>query len=308
MAMSYPLKVRLKMVRFSYPHVFKPKGFGKKNEGTPKFSITGIIDPDTKTGQANIAAMEEAIDAAAKEKWPKDWQKNLKKMRKDNRVCLREGDDDDEASEGMMIVAASNEEKPLALDENGDDVTAADNVIYAGAYGDIIVRVWAQDNDYGLRINASLEGVKFRRDGDPLSSVSRASREDFDDDDDDDEPKRGRSSSRGRGRDDDDDDDEPKRGRSSSRGRSRDDDDDDDESKRGRSSSRGRSRDDDDEDDEPKRGRSSSRGRSRDDDDEDDEPKRGRSSSRGRGRDDDDDEPKSRSRSRSRSRDDDDDY
>ena len=288
MAMSDPLKVRLKMVRFSYPHVFKPKGFGKKNEGTPKFSITGIIDPDTKTGQANIAAMEDAIDAAAKEKWPKDWQKNLKKMRKDNRVCLREGDDDDEASDGMMIVAASNEEKPLALDENGDDVTAADNVIYAGAYGDIIVRVWAQDNDYGLRINASLEGVKFRRDGDPLSSVSRASRDDFEDDEDD-EPKRGRSSSRGRSRDEDDEDDEPKRGRSSSRGRSRDADDEDDEPKRGGSSSRGRSRDADDEDDEPKRGGSSSRGRSRDEDDEDDEPK-------------------SRSRGRSRKRDDDDDY
>ena len=272
-----PAKVRLKMVRGSYLHLFKQKGFGKKNEGAPKFSGTGIIDPETKSGKANLDLLEDAIEFVGSEQWGKDWPKIKKKLTKDGRICLREGDEDADETDGMMTVTASNSKRPLALDENGDEVTEADDVIYSGCYGDMIVRVWAQDNDYGQRINAVLEGFKFRKDGDPFGGGSKTTADDFDDDEDE-KPK-----SRGRSREDDDE--KPKSRRSS-----RDDDDDEDEKPRGRRSSRD---DDDDEDEKPKSRRSSR--------DDDEKPKSRRSS-----RDDDDDEPKSRRRSRSR--DDDDDY
>ena len=319
-----PAKVRVKMTRISYPNIFKAKAFGKAKTGDPKFSCSGIIDPETKVGAANIDLLEEAIELVAKEKWPKDWQKVLKKLRKDGRVCLREGDEDAEETDGMMVLTASNVKRPLTLDENGDDVTEADDVIYAGCFGDMIVRIWAQDNDYGQRVNASLEGVKFRKDGDPFSSTSKTDPSDFDDDDEDEKPKsrrRGRDdddedekpkSRRGRGRDDDDEDEKPKR----RRGRDDDDEDEKPKSRRGRDADdedeppkRRRGRDDDDEDDKPK-----SRRRGRDADDEDEPPKRRRGRDaddedeppkRRRSRDEDEDEPKSRRRSRSR---DDDDY
>ena len=262
-----PCKVRLKMVRLSYPNLFKARGFGKSGEGEKKFSATAIIDPETKAGRANIAKLEDAIAAAKEAKWG-----NKPPKLKSDKICLRDGDDDAEETKGMMICAASNAKRPLTLDENGDDVTEADDVLYGGCYVDMIVRVWAQDNEYGVRVNASLEGVKFRDDGDPFSGHSKTSREDFDDDDDD----RG---SRGRGRDKDDDD----RG---SRGRGRDD---DDRGGRGR----GRGRDDDDDDDRGSRGR----GRGRDRDDDDDPPPRRRGGDK--------DDDKSERRRNSRSRDDD---
>ena len=284
-----PAKVRLKMVRLSYPHLFRPKGFGKKNEGDPKFSATAIIDPDTKAGASALELLDDAIAYVREEKWGKKQPKI-----KGDRICLREGDSDEDETNGMMICTTSNLKRPLTLDENGDEVVEADDVIYGGCYVDMIIRVWAQDNDYGQRVNASLEGVKFRKDGEAFSAAFKTSADDFDDDDDDDEaPKRGRS--RSRSRDDDDDDEAPKRGRS----RSRDADDEDEAPKRGRS----RSRDADDEDEAPKRGRS--RSRDADDDDEDEAPKRGRSRSRDADDDDEDEAPK-RGRSRSRDADDED--
>lgn len=295
-----PTMVRLRMVRLSYPNLFKAKGFGRKNEGTPKFSATAIIDPETRSGRDNIKRLEDAIAAAKEDKWGN----KIPKI-KDDRICLREGDRDDDASRDMMIVAASNEARPTVLDQDGNEITAADDVVYAGCYGDMIVHIWAQDNDYGQRVNASLEGFRFREDGEPLSSRRRVTAEDFDDDDEDDRGRGRDRDDRGRGRDDDDD-----RGRGrGSRGRDRDDDDD-----RGR----GRGRDRDEDDDRGGRGRGrdeDDRGRGRDRD-EDDRGSRGRGSrdrdddddrgSRGRGSRDRDDDDRGRG-SRGRDRDEDDD-
>ena len=304
-----PCKVRLKMVRLSYPHLFKAKGFGRDQTGEKKFSATAIIDPDTKAGKANMDLLDDAIAAAKEAKWG-----NKPPKLKSDKICFRDGDDDVDETKGMMVCVASNSKRPITLDENGDDVTEADDVLYAGCYVDMIVRIWAQDNEFGQRINASLEGVKYRDEGEPFSGHSKTTAGDFDDDDADDRGSR----SRGRGRDDDDGDD-----RGSSRGGrrgSRDDDGDDDRGSRGRS--RGRDDDDDDrgnsrggrrgsrDDDDDDRG-GNSRGRGRDDDGDDDRGSRGR----GRGRDDDgDDDRGSRGRGRdddrggsSRGRDDDDD-
>ena len=293
-----PCKVRLKMVRLSYPHLFKAKGFGRDQTGEKKFSATAIIDPDTKAGKANMDLLDDAIAAAKEAKWG-----NKPPKLKSDKICFRDGDDDADETKGMMICVASNSKRPITLDENGDDVTEADDVLYGGCYVDMIVRIWAQDNEFGQRINASLEGVKYRDEGEAFSGHSKTSAGDFDDDGDD-RGSRGRS----RGRDDDDGDD-----RGSSRGGrrgSRDDDGDDDRGSRGRSRGRdddgddrgnsrgGRrgSRDDDGDDD---RG-GNSRGRGRDDDGDDDRGSRGR----GRGRDDDGDDDRG---SRGRGRDDDDD-
>ena len=264
-----PCKVRLKMVRLSYPHLFKAKGFGRDQTGEKKFSATAIIDPDTKAGKANMDLLDDAIAAAKEAKWG-----NKPPKLKGDKICFRDGDDDADETKGMMICVASNSKRPITLDENGDDVTEADDVLYGGCYVDMIVRIWAQDNEFGQRINASLEGVKYRDEGEAFSGHSKTTAGDFDDDGDD----RG-SRSRGRGRDDDDGDDRDSRG---GRRGSRDDDGDD----RGSSRGRGRGRADDDGDDDRGNSRGGRRG-SRDDDDGDDD--RG-SRSRGRGRDDEGDD------------------
>ena len=271
-----PARVLLKNVRLSYPSLWKAKAFGGSDgdgQGEPKFSGVALIDPSTKIGKANIAKMEDAIEHVKEKTWPKGAPKFSAA-----KVCLKDSEDLEEMKdgyEGMMYVSASNGKKPRVLDIDGQDVREGDEgAPYAGCYVDMIVRVWGQDNKYGKRINASLEGLKFRDDGDAFGAAP-ISDDDFDDDDDDEPPKR-RSTSR-----DDDEDEKPKR-RSTSR-------DDDDEPPKRRSTSRDdeppkrRSRDDD-EDEKPKR-------RARDDD-EDERPARRRS------RDDDDEDAPRRRRSR----------
>jgi hypothetical protein len=44
-----------------------------------------------------------------------------------------------------------------------------------------VVEIWAQDNNYGKRINASLKGVQFVRDGDAFAGGGAASPDEFED-------------------------------------------------------------------------------------------------------------------------------
>lgn len=275
-----PARVLLKNVRLSYPALWKPKAFGGKgDQGEPKFQGNFLMDKDDKLARKNIEKMEDAIEYVKSEKWPKGAPKLAAA-----KICLRDSEDMEEVSDGYencMYVSTSNAKKPRVLDADGLDVKEGDDgAPYAGCYVDAIVRVWAQDNEYGKRINCSLEGVKFREDGEAFGAAP-VDADDFDDDDD--EPP---SRSKKRGRDDEDekparrsrdDDDEPAPKRRASR-------DDDEDEKPARRRSR-----DDDEDEKPKRRASR--------DDEDERPARRRS------RDDEDDEPAPRRR---RSRDDDD--
>lgn len=273
-----PAEVMLRDVRLSYPALWKAKAFGDGSEGEPKFQAVALMDPETKIGQRNIALIEDAIDFVKKEKWPKGAPKLGP-----TKICLKDAEDMEELKdgyEGMMYLSASDAKRPRVLDADGIDVREGDEgAPYAGCRVDMKVRIWAMDNKWGKRINASLIAVKFRDDDDAFGAAP------FDPDefDEDDDAPPSRSGGRDRGGDrrssrSRDDDDEKPRGRRSSR------DDDEDEKPRSRRSSR-----DDDEDDEKPRSRRSSP------DDEDEKPRSRRTSSRD---DDEDDAPRSRRPSR----------
>jgi Protein of unknown function (DUF2815) len=179
-----PAKVLLKNVRLSYPALYKAKAFGGKgDQGEPKFQGNFLMLKGDKQGEINIAKVEAAIAHVKKEKWPKGAPKLAAA-----KICLRDSEDMEEMSDGYedcMYVSSSNGKKPRVLDADGLDVKEGDDgAPYAGCYVDAILRVWAQDNDYGKRINCSLEGVKFRDDGDAFGSKP-VDADDFDEEDDD---------------------------------------------------------------------------------------------------------------------------
>ena len=303
-----PRKVTLRNVVISYPNVFTARHFGKSKEGKPAFSIQALVD---KKRDALLDKIDAAIEAAKREAFGEKWQKV--KIKADN-MAMQDGDELNEDAEepsperkGQMVIRARNYTKPLVLDDEGEEISESDGLIYGGAICDVIVRFWGQDYEGTKRMNCSVEAVKYKEEGTPFGA-SKAKASDFDEDDDeDDRPKRRRS------RDDDDEDDRPK-----SRRRSSDDDEDED-----RPRSRRRSSDDEDEDKPRSRRRSSDddededkpRGRRRSSDDEDEDKPRSRRSSRdededeprGRRRSRDDDEDEDRPKRRSRDEDDDDD-
>jgi hypothetical protein len=101
-----------------------------------------------------------------------------------DRVCYRSGDDKDQYDgfEGNMYVSASNETRPVVRDTNGkDELSQIDGKPYGGCYVYGTVDIWAQDNNYGKRINAKLRTVTFFRDGDAFSGSSPVTDDEFED-------------------------------------------------------------------------------------------------------------------------------
>lgn len=151
------MQVIIANARLSYPHIFAAKAM---NEGdTPKYSASFILDREKCKG--TIKAIEAAISQITKEKF------GGKKLPAD-KVCLRDGDTkDDEAYAGAMYVSAANLKRPQVVDtDRRTPLVADDNKPYPGCIVNAIISVWAQDNKFGKRINASLEAVQFVKDGD----------------------------------------------------------------------------------------------------------------------------------------------
>ena len=103
-----------------------------------------------------------------------------------DKLALKDGDDSgrDEMI-GKMTIKASTKKRPVVIDRDKTPLVEDDGKPYAGCYVNAIIRLWAQDNSYGKRINASLEGVQFHKDGEPFGAggVSVDEFDDFEDED-----------------------------------------------------------------------------------------------------------------------------
>jgi len=71
-----------------------------------------------------------------------------------------------------MTIKASTKKRPLVIDRSKSPITEDDDIIYAGCYVNAIISLWAQNNGYGKRINAQLDGVQFVKDGEPFADNS----------------------------------------------------------------------------------------------------------------------------------------
>lgn len=169
------MKVVLKNVRLSFPELFKAKAVSDGDK--PAFSVTAIFPPDSP----NVAALNEAFKTAATEKWASKAPDVLKALKAGDKTALHDGDAKAyDGFAGNLYVGARNAKRPQVRDRDGTTpLIEEDGKIYAGCYANVIVDIWAQDNKYGKRLNASLLGVQFLRDGDPLAGGSTAEESDF---------------------------------------------------------------------------------------------------------------------------------
>ena len=168
------MKITLKNVRLAFPALFEAKTVA--GEGDPAFSATFILAADSPS----IAEVNAAIDAVAKEKWGAKADGILKSARASGKVCLRSGDDKAQYDgfEGNFYISARSKVRPLIADRDKTPLTEQDGVIYAGCYVYAVLELWAQDNNYGKRVNAQLKTVQFFRDGDAFSGGGRPGTED----------------------------------------------------------------------------------------------------------------------------------
>ncbi len=171
------MKLLLRNVRLSFPALFEAKSVN--GEGDPAFSASLIIAG--KKGP-QVDEINKALEAVAKEKWADKAGKVLADLRKGDKLCVHDGDSKEyDGYSGNLFISARNKSRPLILDADKSQLAAADGRPYGGCYVNASLDLWAQDNQFGKRINASLKGVQFVKDGDAFGGGAPADPDDFDD-------------------------------------------------------------------------------------------------------------------------------
>lgn len=178
--------VTLKNVRLSYPHLWKPQDGmlgddGKLQPG--KFGAQLIIDPETPHGKLSLKKLKAAKEAVILEQWgAKPPPLGAAKLctKKYAPPVDEEGDIDEENVDPAYVdkyfVSARNKDQPSIVDINKDDegkwrrLKESDGKPYGGCYVNAVVRLWAQDNGYGKRVNAALEVVQYYRKGEAFGA------------------------------------------------------------------------------------------------------------------------------------------
>ena len=171
------MKVKLENVRLAFPALFEAKTVN--GEGEPAYSAAFLMSAKHPA----VPKLHEAFEAIGKDKWGAKWPNVKKEIEAKDRYALHDGDtkSDYAGFEGHLFVSSRNKSRPLVIDRDKSPLTQADGRPYAGCYVHASIELWAQDNSYGKRINASLRGVQFYKDGDAFAGGGAASDDEFDD-------------------------------------------------------------------------------------------------------------------------------
>lgn len=157
------VKITLQNVRGAFLNaLFEPQTVG--GEGEPAYGGTWLMEPTHPA----IAELDAAFEKVAKEKWGAKADAVMKELRLKDRLALHDGDTKAgyDGFEGMKFVTTRSKVRPTVVDRDRSPLTAADGKPYSGCFCNVIIELWAQDNQYGKRINAQLKGVQFVKDGD----------------------------------------------------------------------------------------------------------------------------------------------
>ena len=154
------MQIILPNVRLSFATIYTAKAV---NDGEPRFSCSFLMDKVKDKGL--IAKVQAAIDEITKEKF------KGKKLPAD-KVCLRDGDEKEfDGYANQMFVSAANAKRPQVITRGKTAVREGEpEAPYSGCYVNGVIRLWAQDNKFGKRINASLEVVQFVKDGEAFGA------------------------------------------------------------------------------------------------------------------------------------------
>jgi hypothetical protein len=167
------MRLILNNVRGAFLQVFQAKAF----EGSePAFSGAFIFPKN----HPQVKELNQAIEKVGKEKFGAKWDAIYKAMKATDKTCLHDGDSKSQYDgfEGNLFVTARNKVRPTALNRDRSPVTEEDGVIYSGCYLNASLEIWAQDNKWGKRINATLRGVQYFGPGEAFSSGGAPATED----------------------------------------------------------------------------------------------------------------------------------
>lgn len=170
------MKIMLKNVRLSFPCLWEPRDFN--GEGKKTFSASFIMKKDDE----NVAMLRKSMMQVAQEKWKDKAMAVAKALKAGDKIPLHDGDAkaDIDGYAGMMYLNARAQVRPLVIDRDRSPLSESDGKPYGGCYVNASIELWAQDNQFGKRINATLRGVQFVKDGEAFAGASSADASEFD--------------------------------------------------------------------------------------------------------------------------------
>ncbi len=162
------MEILVQKVRVAFAKgIFEKTAFGGDAKAKADFNSKFILAPD----HAQIAQLKKLEEDVAKEKWGAKADNELKVIRSKDVGLLHDGNT--QRSDGfadMLFISARADQRPSTFNRDRSQITAEDGIIYSGCYVNLKIDVWAQDNQYGKRINATLLGVQFVSDGDSFAA------------------------------------------------------------------------------------------------------------------------------------------
>lgn len=178
MAQTQPVgRILLKNVRLAFPNLFEPTTVA--GEGKPRFSATLLIPAD----HPQIEEIKAAQLSIAQAKWGAKAAAIVKGLDKQDKLALHDGDTKSkyDGFPGNFFISAAAQENaaPTVIDRDRSPLSERSGRPYAGCFVNASIELWAQDNNYGQRVNAQLRGVQFYQDGDSFSAGRPAQADEF---------------------------------------------------------------------------------------------------------------------------------
>lgn len=177
----------IKELPIAFPALAEAQAIG---DGEPAYGGRFVVDPK----RADLVKdLDAAMLAEAKAKWKDDGEAVLAMLVEEGKVAFEKKPYRSKKTgkvyagfEGMYNLGArtpAGKPQPTVFDEYGNQLTTKAQIeqkVYSGAVVTAKIEIWAQDNSYGRRINCSLLGVMFVREGERFGGGSGpASADDF---------------------------------------------------------------------------------------------------------------------------------
>lgn len=158
--------IKLFEVRLSYPHIVAPARVMNSTRETYSGTFICNFDPASRDLVSSVlrGAWKSLLKIKDRDITNDDIPPGKSFMSNGNHKKQPE-------YKGFLIISASEttERRPKVYDRNGN-LTSDPNACYAGCLVNAIIRPWAQDNEYGQRVNAGLVGVQFCADFERLGA------------------------------------------------------------------------------------------------------------------------------------------
>lgn len=174
------MRIILKKVRLAFlDTLFTAAPFPGGQDPTPYYNAKGILTPE----HPQLPELKKAIEAVAKEEWPKEWANVLKAAYALGKVCLQDGDTKPnwDGFPGNWFISARSKVRPNVKDRDGrTTLTAQDGRPYSGSYGNLHLDIFAYKKPM-KGIAAQLCGVQYVEAGDAFSGGRPSSDDEFED-------------------------------------------------------------------------------------------------------------------------------